>query len=116
MAHVKTEPGTPAMQKCIRDCIDCQEICSRTLTHCLKKGGKHAEPAHVRLLMDCVRLCETSVDYMLRSSQFAGGICGVCADVCRACAKSCRGMADDAQMQKCADVCDSCAESCDKMS
>jgi hypothetical protein len=103
------------MQECIQNCLDCHAICVETATYCVQMGGKHAEPTHVRLLMDCAQICATSADFMLRQSELHGHACAVCAEVCERCAQSCEEMGDDAQMRACAEMCRRCAESCRRM-
>jgi hypothetical protein len=103
------------MQNCIQACTTCHGVCMETIQHCLKKGGKHAEPAHIRMLMDCAEICETSANYMLRGSDFHGMTCGVCAEVCERCADSCERFTDDTMMQRCAEACRMCAQSCHEM-
>jgi hypothetical protein len=104
------------MQQCIQECLSCARICTETLNHCLQKGGKHVEAKHLRLLMDCMEICQTSANFMLRGSELHTRTCFACAEVCAACAESCEKMADDAQMKACADACRRCAEACRKMS
>ena len=118
MPHTASHTGhnmSAEMQRCIEACTRCHGVCLETITHCLEMGGKHAEPAHIRLLLDCADICQTSADYMLRGSDLHGRTCAVCAEVCERCAQSCERMGDDAQMQACAEVCRSCAESCREM-
>lgn len=103
------------MQRCIQECLNCHSICLQSVTYCLQMGGKHAEPSHVRLLLDCAEICQTSANFMLRGSELHGRTCGVCAEVCEACARSCDQMGDDAMMRACADACRRCAESCRHM-
>ncbi len=103
------------MQRCITDCLNCNSICLETLTYCLQKGGKHGDAAHIRLLLDCGEICQTSANFMLRNSHLHGRICGVCAEVCDRCAISCDQFGDDAQMKACADACRRCAQSCRRM-
>jgi hypothetical protein len=86
------------------------------VTYCLQKGGRHAEPAHIRLLQDCAEICQTSANFMLRGSELHTRTCGVCAKVCERCAAECARMSDDTQMKTCADMCRRCAESCQQMS
>jgi MinD superfamily P-loop ATPase len=86
-----------------------------TVTYCLQKGGNHAEQSHIRLLLDCAEICETSANFMLRTSELHARTCGVCAEVCERCAQDCDRMGDDAQMKACADMCRRCAESCRQM-
>jgi hypothetical protein len=104
------------MRQCIQNCLDCHSICLETVTHCLQRGGQHAGPGHIRLLLDCAQICQTSADFMLRLSPWHPHTCGVCADICRRCAIACAQLgADDGTMQRCADVCRHCAESCLRM-
>src|SRR5690349_13271762 len=107
---------TSDMQACVQNCQDCHAICVTTMQHCLQMGGEHAEPAHIRLMMDCAQLCHTCEDFMLRGSDFHGWICGVCADVCERCAEDCERIGPgDAMMLACAQLCRNCAESCRNM-
>lgn len=103
------------MRKCIRECHRCHDICTETVTHCLEMGGDHAEPNHIRLLLDCAEICQTSANFMLRVSDLHGQVCGVCAAVCERCAEDCERFGDDEVMKQCAEVCRSCAQSCLEM-
>jgi hypothetical protein len=110
-----TSHRSSEMEDCIKNCSDCHDVCLGTVTHCLQKGGRHAEAQHIRLLMDCSQICHTSGDFMLRASDLHYLTCGVCAEVCERCAQDCESMADDAQMRACAEACRRCAESCRRM-
>ncbi len=104
---------TAEMQACIQACLDCHVTCLReAMNHCLTQGGKHTEPAHFRLMMNCAELCQTSANFMLSSSDWHGAVCGVCADVCDACARSCEAVGD---MDECVAACRACSESCRQM-
>lgn len=104
------------MQECIDECTRCHHICLATVGHCLELGGKHADPAHIGLLLDCAEICQTSADFMLRGSDRHQLICGICADICGACAASCERMGkDDEMMRQCAEECRRCQESCERM-
>ena len=74
-----------------------------------------AEAAHVRLLLDCAEICQTSANFMLRGSDLHMRTCAVCAEVCQRCAESCERMGDDTQMRACAEECRRCADSCHRM-
>lgn len=78
-------------------------------------GGGHARPDHIRLMMDCAEICQTSANFMLRMSDFHGQTCGVCAQVYEQCAVDCERFGDDQMMQQCAEACRSCARSCSEM-
>lgn len=129
MAQVETQRGvlqpflptdtgmlTEEMKGCINNCMSCSAVCLQTLTYCLQKGGRHAAPDHIRLLQDCVQICKTSADFMLRGSPLHTRTCGVCAEVCDRCAVECDKIGDDVAMKACAEACRRCAESCRKMS
>lgn len=103
------------MQSCIQECLDCHRICLQTVTHCLEKGGRYAEPDHIRLLLDCAEICQTSANFMLRGSDLHPMTCEVCAEICAECADDCERFEDDAQMQSCAAACRSCSEMCQTM-
>lgn len=106
---------SPEMEQCISNCMDCARACREALADCLQKGGKHAEAAHLRLLMDCAECCDMSASMMLRGSDFHAAHCALCADVCKACEESCEELAGDATMKKCEDICRKCSESCRRM-
>lgn len=104
------------MQKCIQLCRDCHAMCTQTIAHCLKLGGRHAAPEHIRLFLDCAQICTTTVDYMLRGSAVHDRVCRLCADLCVQCGKDCELVAGDDQMVKqCIETCRKCAESCERM-
>ena len=103
------------MQECIENCEECAGICLETLQYCLEKGGRRAEPAHIRLLMNCAEICRMSAAFMHSGSPFHMQVCGVCSQVCEACARSCKQFGYDEQMRRCAAVCQRCAESCERM-
>lgn len=105
-----------AMQECIQNCTNCYQICSSLISHCLQKGGPHAEVEHIRLLEDCAKICNLSADFMIRHSQFHSKTCEVCSVICLACAKNCESMTDDEMMRTCALICHKCADSCKEMS
>jgi hypothetical protein len=104
------------MQRCIDDCLACFRLCMETVPHCLKQGGLHAEAGHIRLLLDCAEICETSAAFMMRRSDLHTRTCDVCAEICRRCADACSRFPGDAQMSRCAEMCRRCAESCRQMS
>lgn len=108
--HMSTE-----MQECITNCQECHAVCTATTAYCLQMGGKHAEPKHIRVMMDSAELCAVSENFMLRMSDMHPQTCGVCADACEACAQSCEQFGDDAVMQQCAETCRRCAASCRSM-
>ena len=106
---------TEEIQRCIALCQECHEVCLRTVPHCLEKGGQHAEAAHIRLLLDCAEICETSANFMVRHSDLHTETCRACSEICQRCAEDCERLADDDMMRRCAEICRRCAESCRQM-
>jgi hypothetical protein len=104
------------MDRCIQLCQDCHALCTRTIKHCLERGGRHAAPELVRLLSDCAQMCAINADYMLRGSVLHERVCGVCAEACKLCADDCSQIAgDDKVLKQCVDLCRRCGESCERM-
>ena len=104
---------SPKMQACIDECQTCHTACLSIAMHqCLEVGGKHTEPHHFKLMMDCAAICQTAADFMARGSEHHKHLCRECAEICRACAASCEQVGD---MQACVDACLRCAASCEAM-
>jgi hypothetical protein len=100
---------------CLNECIECHNMCTETLVHCLEKDGGRSGRSHMRLLMDCADICQISANYLLRGSDLHRITCRACADICDRCAEACANFKNDDQMQNCAEVCWSCAASCQQM-
>jgi len=115
MSHTAIHEIAPELERCIDECMRCYAVCVSTAQYCLQQGGAHAEPSHVRVLLDCAEICRTSADYMLRGSDLHHETCRVCAVICTRCAEACSLMADDAIMTQCAEASRRCAESCRDM-
>lgn len=101
------------IEECIQACLECHHVCfEMAMNHCLETGGKHTEPAHFRLLINCAEICQTSANFMLSGSGLHKLTCGVCAEVCRRCAEDCERIGD---MDECVTACRRCAETCQRM-
>jgi len=103
------------MKACIEKCWECRDECQDVLfNHCLEEGGTHAEAAHVKLMTDCIQICQISADFMVRNSEMHSATCTACADICDACANSCEAVGGE-EMKRCAELCRECASSCRSM-
>lgn len=101
------------MQDAIKACHDCHSMCLQmAMGYCLERGGRHVEQKHLRLMLNCAELCQTSANFMLSDSPLHGRVCLICAEACEACAKSCEQVGE---MRECAEECRSCAKSCRTM-
>ncbi len=105
-----------AIADCIKTCLECHRVCLATIAHCLGKGGRHAELAHIRIMQDCAQICLVAADFMTRSSPHHPHLCAECAEICRQCERSCAEHPDaDDAMRRCAEICRRCAEECAAM-
>ena len=103
--HTMHQGMSSDMQRCIQECLNCHSVCLEIAAHWLQMGGKHAEAAPIRLLLDCAEICQTSANFMLRGSDLHGRVCAVCAEVCERCAQDCARFTDAEQMRRCAEAC-----------
>ncbi|WP_205609672.1 four-helix bundle copper-binding protein [Noviherbaspirillum galbum] len=105
---------SPDMQRCIDECLHCYRTCTEmAMNHCLESGGRHVEPEHFRLMMNCAAICRTSAEFMMSASPLHAATCAACAAVCDACADSCEQVGN---MDECVQACRACAEMCHQMS
>lgn len=101
------------MQNCIQQCLECYRHCQHhALTTCLEKGGRHVQPDHFRLMLDCAEACRSAAALMIHASPYHAESCDLCARICRDCADSCRELDG---MEDCVAACEACAESCEAM-
>lgn len=43
----------PDMKACMDACHECHIICLHmAMNHCLEAGGRHAEPKHIKIMLD----------------------------------------------------------------
>lgn len=97
-------------EECANACLECYKACLDHLTHhCVEVGGPHTEPAHVRLMMDCIEICRACADFCVRNTANRLDIGPVCEKICRACAEHCERLTG---MEKCVAACRRCADTC----
>lgn len=100
---------------CIQACNDCADACDYCAAACLTEDNVQMMAACIALDVDCANICRTAAGFMARDSEFAGGICQVCAEVCDRCGDEC-AKHDAPHCQACAEACRRCAEECRNMS
>src|SRR5687768_12726278 len=92
----ETLMNADTIKKCKELCWSCRTHCRETLVHhCLEKSGEHVEKDHVKLMLDCIQMCQTAADFMDRHSVLHAYTCDTCATVCEACAESCERIASE---------------------
>ncbi len=102
------------MKEPVNKVLNCYRVCLDTHTRCIQMGKPQAEPMHVSMLMDCIKVCALSADYMTRGSDNHKQACALCADICDSCASSCEKFSDDF-LKECARVCKDCSGTCREM-
>lgn len=112
MVHSAGKTFSPEVARALDECTRCHQICLTGSGHVLRKGGAMADARHIRLLSDCVELCQTVSNFLLRGSPFGKRTAELCAEVCRQCAQELGG-SDDPVIQTCARACANCAEACE---
>ena len=105
---------THSLEQCIENCQRCHRICLETAARHLK-GEATMEPTHLRLLLDCAEICQTSANFMIRGSDLHGETCGACSVICERCADECDRHGEDPHMAACAEICRRCSETCREM-
>lgn len=106
------ETNQDQMKECKELCWSCRDMCQRTLfTHCLHMGGEHTAEAHVKIMIDCIQICQITADFLTRGSEMHASVCSACADICDRCANSCNAI-EGTHMEACAEMCRTCADMC----
>jgi hypothetical protein len=100
---------------CIEACAACADACDHCSTACLQEPDPKPMARCIELDIDCAAICRLANAYMARGSQFAGAICGFCAEVCDACGEECARHDKMEHCRACAQACRQCAEECRKM-
>lgn len=100
------------LEECIERCTKTSQVCEIAIQECV---SRETDLHHVRVLQDCVDICQTAISFMVRNSERHAITCLACATVCEACAEECESSALPA-LQNCADACRASAESCEMMS
>lgn len=101
------------MRECIESTSECYTVCAETLNYSLDGGGSLADEHHLRLLIDCCEVCQTTQNSLLRSSDLGMMLAAVCVEACEKVAESCRRVdGSDEQFAECAEVCDRTADCC----
>ncbi|MFP4623321.1 MAG: four-helix bundle copper-binding protein [Gemmatimonadota bacterium] len=105
---------SPDMEQCIDDCTRTHQVLLTASGHALRHGGGENTAHMIRVMSDCVEMCQTASNFMLRGSPNHKRVCGVNARLCRDVAEE-AGKFDDDVMKKVREVAAACAESCERM-
>lgn len=102
------------MERCIDDCTSMHQVALTASGHALRHGGNENSNHVIRVLSDCIEMCQTAANFMLRGSPNHKKTCGLNAEICREVAEEC-GKFDDEPMQRVVQMATRCAESCEAM-
>jgi hypothetical protein len=117
VAEEEFQPMQPTRDE--REAIEaasrCYVACAETLSYSLDGSGLGYAP-HVRLLIDCGDILQTTQNAMLRGSQLSMMFAAVCVEACERVAESCRSIdGSDPQLLACAEACDETADCCRRL-
>jgi len=97
------------MRQCIDATSECYTVCTETLTY-------SSNAAHIKLLIDCAEICQTTQNTLLRASDLGIMLAAVCVEACEKVAESCRRIdTADGQLNACAEMCDHTANCCGRL-
>lgn len=74
------------MQQCIRNCLDCADICAATARIAVRRTAQNVEVLRAQLEL-CILACETCA---AECEKHDHPHCTKCAEMCRECAADCR--------------------------
>ena len=115
MAGAAAQLLSDDLRRCVQATADCHQYSIETIAYCRHRGGAYADATHLRLLLDCAELCQTTTDFILRGSDLSPALCHLCAEVAERSALSCDQFGDDRQTRACAEACRRCALLCREM-
>ena len=108
-----TQQLTAEMERCIRECIACYDVCLETaVNHQLGITKTQLEPAHLRLLISCAEICQTTARVIQTGSPLHKPAGRICAKMCRRCAAESER---DPATERCAQAARACAEWCQRV-
>ena len=74
------------MAQCIRNCLDCADICAATARLAVRRTAQNIEVLRSQL-ETCIKACETCAE---ECEKHDNPHCAMCAKMCRECADDCR--------------------------
>ena len=87
-----SEQDVASMTRCIRDDLDCADVCATTVKVLSRHTGYDANLTAAQLEA-CVQACRTCGDSCAEHAEHMAH-CATCADSCRACERACQELLD----------------------
>lgn len=85
------------------------EGCNVAVSHCVRRGGRHADPGHLGRLVDGIELGQTATELEQRRSPLLPAQLEVCAAAFGRVAESCARFPEDPVLAWCGQTCGSAA-------
>jgi hypothetical protein len=85
------------------------EGCNVAVSHCVRRGGRHADPAHLGRLVDGIELGQTAAELEQRRSPLLAAQLEVCAAAFGRVAESCARFPEDPVLAWCGQACGNAA-------
>lgn len=106
MTQLTSQKGD--IQSCIDQCMNCYEVCTRTLAAGLEINE---DQDFITALQLCSQACQLAAQALLLDSAFYTKTCALCADLCDAVALICENF-DENEMKHCGEVCSLTSKTC----
>ena len=87
-----SEQDVAAMTRCIRDNLDCADICATTVNVLSRHTGYDATLTRAQLHA-CIQACRTCGDSCAEHAEHMAH-CATCAESCRSCEQTCQALLD----------------------
>ncbi|MCD6034303.1 MAG: ferredoxin [Rickettsiales bacterium] len=103
---------TTVHQEAINACQECHFTCLEALAlHGDEKGGKQLSSQHIKRMMACIIISETTANMLTIHAPLIDQLCELCARLCEQCATSCKAIELES-MTHCVASCQRCAKAC----
>jgi hypothetical protein len=94
---------------------DCVEACNTCGADCLEERDVKILARCIGLNIDCAEICDLTLRYLSRNSEFSASLADECVVICEACARECEKHIHMVHCVECARVCRKCSQECRKI-
>lgn len=101
------------LDRVIDDLMETYRICHQTTAYCIDHGGELATLERLKAFDDCAEINLTLANFLLRASDYAVRLAGLCLSVSMACAQSIQDIEhDDGQLRAAYAACQRSRHAC----
>ena len=106
MSHQQNKKLLEALNNCAAECNHCATACLdeedvKILAKCIKQD------------IDCADICSLTASLIARGSVHGSHLLKECAEICKACAEECEKHAHMQHCKTCAEACRICVQACE---